>query len=109
VALTDERAREEFWTSYQPMRDRIGAERGWQPIGRAQFEREIERGSLHVGSPETVARRVVETVTALGACRFDMKYSAGALPHDKLLNSIELYGTKVIPLVREMAASANSV
>ncbi len=108
VATTDERAREEFWMSYQPMRDRIGAERGWQPIGRAQFEREIERGSLHVGAPETVARRIVETVTALGASRFDMKYSAGTMPHDKLLRSIELYGTKVIPLVRDMAASATA-
>lgn len=106
VAPTDAQAREEFWASYQPMRDRIGVERGWQPIGRSQFEREVERGSLHVGSPETVARRMVETMAALGARRFDMKYSVGQLPHEKLLASIELFGTKVMPLVRDMVAQA---
>ena len=61
-------------------------------------------GSLYVGAPETVARRIAATAKALGIARFDMKYSAGTLPHDKLMRSIELYGTKVMPLVREMLA-----
>ena len=47
---------------------------------------------------------VTETAKALGIARFDMKYSSGTLPHDKLMRSIELYGTKVMPLVREMLA-----
>jgi hypothetical protein len=59
------------------MRDRIGAERGWPPMQRADFEREAEHGALHVGSPETVARRIAATAKALGVARFDMKYSAG--------------------------------
>jgi len=81
--------------------NRIGAERGWQPIGRAHFEREAAEGALFVGSPETVAAKIVKTVKALGLSRFDLKYSNGTLPHDKLMKSIELYGTKVVPLVRE--------
>ena len=79
VAETDEQAREELWPDYKQMRDRIGAERGWPPMSRAEFEREVEHGSLYVGSPETVARKIAATVKALGIARFDMKYSAGAL------------------------------
>jgi hypothetical protein len=51
-----------------------------------------------------VARRIAATTKALGIARFDMKYSSGTLPHDKLMRSIELYGTKVMPLVRDMLA-----
>lgn len=102
VAETDEQAREEFWPDYKQMRDRIGAERGWPPMARAEFEQEIERGSLYLGSPETVARKIAMTAKTLGIARFQLKYSAGPLPHDKLMRCIELYGTKVMPLVREM-------
>jgi probable LLM family oxidoreductase len=101
VADTDQQAREELWPDYKRMRDRIGAERGWPPMAPAEFDREADRGSLYVGSPETVARKIAATVKTLGVSQFNMKYSAGQLPHEKLMRSIELYGTKVIPLVRE--------
>ncbi|WP_127088486.1 LLM class flavin-dependent oxidoreductase [Aquabacter cavernae] len=104
VADTDEEAREQMFAPYKGMRDRIGAERGWPPMGRDEFEREITHGALFVGGPETVARKIADTVQALGIDRFDLKYSAGAIPHAQLLRCIELYGTKVIPLVREMLA-----
>ncbi|HXX03896.1 MAG TPA: LLM class flavin-dependent oxidoreductase [Xanthobacteraceae bacterium] len=104
IADTDAQAREEYWAGYKGMHDRIGAERGWPPVGRAQFEQEVEHGALHVGAPETVARKITATAKALGLARFDLKYSAGTLAHDKLMRSIELYGSKVIPLVREMLA-----
>jgi probable LLM family oxidoreductase len=104
VADTDEQAREELWPDYKQMRDRIGAERGWPPMGRTEFDQEADRGSLYVGSPETVARKIAATAKALGISRFDMKYSAGPLPHGKLMRSIELYGSKVLPLVRDMLA-----
>jgi alkanesulfonate monooxygenase SsuD/methylene tetrahydromethanopterin reductase-like flavin-dependent oxidoreductase (luciferase family) len=71
-------------------------------MGRAAFEREVESGALYVGSPETVARKIAATATTLGIARFDLKYSAGPLPHAKLMRSIELYGRRVIPLVREL-------
>src|SRR5579862_2872554 len=104
VAASDEEAREEYWPGYKAMHDRIGAERGWPPIGRTDFVNEADHGSLYVGSPETVARKIAATITALGIARFQLKYSAGPLPHDKLMKSIELYGTKVVPMVREMVA-----
>ncbi|WP_043433705.1 LLM class flavin-dependent oxidoreductase [Cystobacter fuscus] len=102
VARTDAAAREEFWPHYKRMRDRIGAERGWPPMSAAEFEREVEQGSLYLGSPETVARKIAATAKALGLSRFDLKYSAGPLPHDKLMRCIELYGREVVPLVRDM-------
>ena len=102
VADTDAQAREEYWVGYKGMHDRIGAERGWPPIGRAQFDQEVEHGALNVGAPETVARKIAATAKALGIVRFDMKYSAGMLGHDKMMRCIELYGSKVMPLVREM-------
>jgi probable LLM family oxidoreductase len=106
VAETDAEAREELWPAYEVMRNRIGAERGWPPTSRAEFEREISAGSLYVGSPETVARKIAATVRALGASRFDLKYSAGTLRHQRLLRSIDLYGREVIPRVRQLLAES---
>jgi probable LLM family oxidoreductase len=104
VADTDEQARGELWPDYKRMRDRIGAERGWPPMERKEFDQEAEHGSLYVGSVDTVARKIAATAKALGIARFDMKYSAGAVPHEKLMRCIELYGTQVIPMVRKLLA-----
>jgi probable LLM family oxidoreductase len=105
VADTDEQAKEEIWPHYAGLMNRIGAERGWSPIGRAHFDREAgPDGALFVGSPETVADKIVRTMKALGLTRFDLKYSNGTLPHDKLLKSIELYGTRVAPIVKDALA-----
>ena len=104
VAATDAEAREQLWPAYKTMRDRIGAERGWPPMRRSEFEAEAETGSLYVGSPATVAARIAATVAGLGVQRFSLKYSAGPLAHPDLMRSIELYGTEVIPLVRRLLA-----
>jgi len=102
IADTDEEAREQLWPSYLALMTRIGRERGWSPMSREQFEHEIEVGSLYVGSPETVAQKIAKTVQALGVQRFDLKYANGTLSHERLLRSIELYGTVVAPRVREL-------
>jgi probable LLM family oxidoreductase len=105
IAETDELAREQLWPHLKRMRDRIGAERGWGPMSRADFDQMAgPHGSLYVGSPETVATKIAATVRTLQLARFDLKYSAGQLPHDLLMRSIELYGTRVIPRVRELLA-----
>jgi probable LLM family oxidoreductase len=109
IAETDAQAREELWPAYQVMRNRIGAERGWAPTSRAEFDYEVAAGSLYVGSPETVARKIAATVGALGASRFDLKYSAGTLGHELLLRSIELYGREVIPQVRQLVNEESRV
>ncbi len=102
VADTDAQAREELWPHYKRMLDRIGAGRGWPPLERGQFDQEADHGSLYVGSPETVARKIAATVKALGITRFELKYSAGSLPHENLMRSIELYGSQVMPRVRDL-------
>ncbi|MFG2451727.1 LLM class flavin-dependent oxidoreductase [Streptomyces sp. NPDC048512] len=104
VADTDEEAREVYWPSYRIIRDRIGALRGWPPIRRAEFEAEIEHGSLYIGAPETVARKIARAVGELGVGRFDLIYTAGAQPISARLRAVELYGTKVIPMVRDILA-----
>ena len=104
VADTDEQAREELYDHFKANRDRIGAERGWPPMSRIDFEREIAHGALYAGSPDTVARKIAQTVKDLGIDRFDLKYSNGPMPHAQLMRSIELYGTKVIPRVRDLLA-----
>jgi len=104
LADSDAEARDQLWPAYREMRNRIGAERGWPPTSRAEFEQEVESGSLYAGAPDTVARKIAATVRTLGLSRFDLKYSSGPLPHDRMLLSIELYGREVIPRVRELLA-----
>jgi hypothetical protein len=73
-------------------------------MDRAEFDQEADHGSLYVGAPQTVARKIAATVRALGLSRFEMKYSAGALSHARMMRSLELYATQVVPLVRDMLA-----
>ena len=110
VAATDEEARNELWPHHETLINRIGGERGWPPITRAQFEREAgPDGALCVGSPETVAAKIVKTARLLGLSRFNLKYSAGTLPHAALMKSIGLIGTEVAPRVREAMADPASL
>lgn len=104
VADTDEAAREQLFPHFKRARDRIGRDRGWGPVSKDQFLDDIAHGAMHVGSPETVARKIARTVRSLGVDRFDLKYSYGTMPHDQLMHGIELFGTRVVPLVREMLA-----
>jgi alkanesulfonate monooxygenase SsuD/methylene tetrahydromethanopterin reductase-like flavin-dependent oxidoreductase (luciferase family) len=84
---------------------RIGRERGWPAPTYERFLDEVQQGSLYVGSPESVAAKIVHAVRSLGAQRFDLKYSNGALSHSRLMHSIELYATEVIPRVRHLLAA----
>jgi len=105
IANTDEEARALHWPHYRVIRDRIGALRGWPPIRQDEYAREIEHGSLYIGSPETVARKMAQAIKALGVGRFDLIYTAGAQPVSARLRAVELYGTKVIPIVRDILGS----
>jgi probable LLM family oxidoreductase len=110
VAESDEVAREELWPYYKEGRDRIGASRGWPPVTRAQFDQEASAdGSLYIGSVETVAAKIARTVASLDVDRFDLKYSSGRFPHEKLMSNIELYGTQVAPMVRELLAQESEL
>ena len=102
VAKTDEAAREALWPHYQTSFGRIGRERGWPAATKDRYLAEVSEGSLYVGSPETVARKMAATIKALGIARFDLKYATGPMPHGQLQECIRLYGEKVIPMVRDM-------
>ena len=105
VAATDEDAREGLWPHYREMFGRIGRERGWPPVTKDKYLAEIEHGSLYVGSPETVAKKIAKTVRTLKIQRFDLKYATGPQPHADLMDCVRLYGERVIPMVRDMLAS----
>lgn len=104
VAETDQQARDELWPGYELLHNRIGGERGWGRTTRQRMDMEADMGSLYVGSPETVARKIAKTMKTLGVSRFDMKYSSGTLGHDRMMKSIELFGTRVAPMVRDLLA-----
>lgn len=109
IAETDHDAVEAQWPHYETMFGRIGRERGWGPTTKNHYLQEVKYGSLYVGSPETVAQKIAYAITAVGAQRFDLKYANGPMPHSKLMKSIELYGTVVIPRVRELLAEQPAV
>ncbi|MFI7609344.1 LLM class flavin-dependent oxidoreductase [Micromonospora sp. NPDC049366] len=104
VADTDTEAVDLLWPHARDLLNRLGRERGWPPMNRARFEADIADGAWHVGSPETVARKIAKTVQALGLQRIDLKYANGSMAHEHLVNAVELYGTTVIPRVRELLA-----
>ncbi len=102
VAETDEKARALTYDGWLAMRTRMGKERGWAPPAVGDFEREIESGALYIGSPETVARKIVATLNTLRVNRFDFKYDQSMIRHQTMLDSIGLYGEKVVPMVKDM-------
>jgi probable LLM family oxidoreductase len=106
IAETDDEAREVLWPHYQAMITRIGRERGWPPLTRDRFEAEIEHGALYVGAPDTVASKIARTVRLLDVHRFDLKYSTGTLPHERLMEAIERYARQVIPQVQDQLTRA---
>lgn len=105
VADTDEQAREEFWPHYLDVISRLGRTRGFATPTRESYAHEVgPHGALFVGSPATVAEKMARVMTTLGASRFDLKYGIGGLSHESLMRTIELYGTEVVPRVRELLA-----
>ncbi|MEY2404192.1 MAG: hypothetical protein QOD38_1743, partial [Acidimicrobiaceae bacterium] len=107
VAATDEQAREEFWPNWLEIIRSVSKTRGFRVPTKESFLQEVgPHGALYVGSPETVAQKIAANLPLLGASRFDLKYGIGGLSHEALMTTIELYGTKVIPHVRELLAQA---
>ena len=105
IADTDEQAWEELYPAMEANRNAIGAERGWPPYSRLQFQHDVgPEGAVYAGSPERVAQKIADTVRTLGADRFDLKFSNGTLSHARMMRSIELYGTVVAPRVAELLA-----
>jgi probable LLM family oxidoreductase len=108
VAETSQRAIDESFPYAANMMNRIGRERGWQPMTREQYEAAATpRGANFVGSPQQVTEKILFQHEIFGHDRFLVQFSVGSLPHDKLMRSIELLGAEVVPAVRaELAAKA---
>ncbi len=104
IADTDEEAVKLAFPWFKEAMDKVGKTRGWQPMSREHFLNEVKNGSMYVGSPETVAQKIAKALKAVDAKRFDMVYGFGPVPAQTRLHMIELYGTKVIPRVRELLA-----
>jgi len=101
VAETSQQAADEFFPAYAVMMTRIGRERGWPPMTRAQFDQlRSPRGALLVGSPQEVAEKVLAQHELFRHDRFLAQMSLGTLPHAHAMRSLELLGTEVVPLVR---------
>ncbi len=108
IADSDQQAWDEAYPAFDALFTTLGRERGWPAYNRMRFQQDVGEGAIYAGSPERVAQKIADTVLTLGLDRFDLKYSNGTLGHDKLMRSIELYGTQVIPRVRELVAEAQS-
>ena len=92
---------DDAYAAYSYVMAKIGRERGWPPPSREQFEAERgPRGANLVGTPDEVAAKILYEHELFGLDRFLIQMSVGTLPHDKVLHSIELFGTKVAPIVR---------
>jgi probable LLM family oxidoreductase len=102
IADSDKEAVRIAWPAHKINFDRVGKTRGWAPVTRDHFMNEVAHGSLYVGSPETVAKKIAAAIRTLGVQRFDLVYGGGPMPASARLRMIELYGKEVIPRVREL-------
>jgi alkanesulfonate monooxygenase SsuD/methylene tetrahydromethanopterin reductase-like flavin-dependent oxidoreductase (luciferase family) len=103
IADTDDEAWDGAYSGFEAMNNTIGKERGWPEYSRARFQNDVgSAGAIYSGSPERVAQKIADTVRTLGIGRFDLKYATGTISHEQMMRSIELYGTEVIPRVREL-------
>jgi probable LLM family oxidoreductase len=111
VAGTTEEAIDDFFPGYAAAFTEIGKERGWPPVTRRQFDAlRSSTGALFVGNPEEVAEKILRQSDALGGIsRLNFQMSVASLPHAKLMNAIDLLGTRVAPVLRgERRAQAAS-
>jgi probable LLM family oxidoreductase len=102
VGATSQSAGAEFFGAYSGMMNKLGAERGWSPMTREQFDAgRALRGALVVGSPEEVVEKILFQHELFGHQRFMAQMSIGSMPHRDVLAAIERFGTEVAPAVRK--------
>ena len=107
VADTSQQAAEEHYPAMQALMAKIGRERGWPPMSRAQFDADRgPNGHLLLGSPQEVIDKMLLEHEVFRYDRFLIQFSVGTIPHDRMMHSIELLGTRVAPEVRKATAPA---
>ena len=107
IAETTEQAADDFYGPQAEVMNRIGRERGWGPTSRAHFDQSRgAKGALFVGNPEQVAEKIVAQHKIFANDRFLLQMAIGTMPHAKIMKAIELYGTRVAPIVRKETAKS---
>jgi probable LLM family oxidoreductase len=102
VAETSQQALDDSFPYVAAQMDKIGRERGWPPHTRADYEAAATvRGANFVGSPAQIVEKILFQHELFGHDRFLVQFSVGTMPHDKIMRSIELFGTEVAPVVRK--------
>jgi len=102
LAATSQAAADEAFPAHKVVMDKIGRERGWPPMTRAQFDAGMGlRGHSFVGSPQQMVEKILFQHELFGHDRFMVQFSVGTLPHASIMRSIELFGTEVAPAVRK--------
>jgi alkanesulfonate monooxygenase SsuD/methylene tetrahydromethanopterin reductase-like flavin-dependent oxidoreductase (luciferase family) len=105
VGETSQDADAAFAHPYLAMMNKIGRERGWPPSGRAEYDAlRSPRGAVAAGSPEQVAEKILFEHELFGNSRYLGQMSVGAVAHKDVLRSMELFGTKVAPVVHAEVA-----
>lgn len=100
VAKTDEIAQEKFYEPTSKVMTQLGKERGWPPYSKEIYTHALRpEGALYVGSPETVAAKIIKLNKEVGITRFFLHLPLGTMPHEDVMEAIELYATKVAPIV----------
>ncbi len=101
IADRSQDALDEAFVAHKVVMDKIGRERGWPPMTRAQFDAGAGlHGANFVGSPQQVIEKILFQHEIFGHDRFLVQFSVGTMPHASIMRSIELYGTEVAPVVR---------
>jgi probable LLM family oxidoreductase len=106
IAETSQQAADQFFPPYSEVMSRIGAERGWPPTTREDFDASSQlRGANFVGSPQAIIDKILFQYEIFSHDRFLMQMSVGPTPHAQLMKSIELFGTAVAPVIRKATAA----
>src|SRR5277367_5883003 len=101
LADTTEAAIDAFFPPYAEVMSRVGRERGWPPLTRAQFDQgRGPRGHLIVGTPDEALAKILAQHEVFRHDRYLMQMAVGDQPQAAILRSIELLGTVVAPSVR---------
>jgi probable LLM family oxidoreductase len=104
VAETAERAIDLSYPAAAATMNRIGRERGWPPLGRADYEAAaMLRGANFVGTPEQVTEKILFQHDLFRHDRFLLQLDVGPMEHADVMRAIELFGTEVAPAVRDEA------
>ena len=91
-----------YYPIYSAQMNRVGKSRGWSPFTRDQFEfGRSKDGAYIIGDANAAVDKILQMHEMFGLTRFSAHMDVGGPSHDLLLKSIEIYGTRIAPKVRE--------